>query len=448
MSSRATTCARLRLLCTLLYLLPSVASAQAEPKSAHHHLVSSHTKIIEASVELKVDQFPQTGLVFFAIQGNYTGGGSAHGGIMRSGDELKANWGGLAGEGSKAGTTEELKAYMELVQNQPERSIPFTWDTGRWYRLTISRGPEETLPAGDYSALDEPPTHIDHPRTMRRWDFTVTDVASDEVVFSHKLHTKGETMSDWGYWTETGYGVSCTDELVAHFRRPRYREEGNEAGPHQYPQLISRSVYQSECDWQTTTHIATESHAELGTVQYYGSARPNWARHGTTLYAHGVPLCAQGQQEGCGDEGPPTVRILSPASGATVDSTFEVEVEVEDDLMIHAVELMVSDKTLAVAKAPPYTLEAGPFGGGGPLSLVVRATDVSGARGSARLDVVIKAQPAPPRDSSTGSASDGGTSSGNDGGDGCAVAGVPPLPYLGAAFLLLLAITVRRRRHG
>lgn len=382
----------LRLAILGLALAPA-SSRGAEPRSAHH-TVTSKGAIVEASVEVNVAAFPTHGLSFFAIDARFAGGGAAHGGIQYSADRRRANWGGLAGAGYATSTPTEVKAFVEVLQNAPGRTRDLAWASQRWYRMRIARGPLETLPAGDYAALDEPPTTIDHARTMRRWDFSIRDLASEQVVFSQVLHTQGETITSWGYWTETGYGVTCSDNLEIQWRYPKYLAES--ATQAALPLRIARSVDQSDCPVSQTTHIGVDAPRRLGTIQRYGVARPPWAEHGTLLYDDGVPVCAAGQPAaGCGDRGPPSVVISTPGEGARVEPTFGVTASAADDLLIRRVELLVDGQRQGAASNLPYDTQSpyrftvGPLAAGRAVTLSMRAYDMAGTFGEARRAVVV-----------------------------------------------------------
>lgn len=86
---------------------------------------------------------------------------------------------------------------------------------------------------------------------------------------------------------------------------------------------------------------------------------------------------------------PPTVRIVSPAVGDTVEAGFAVTAEISDDVAVASAELRVDGTLLGTRTAAPYT-----FTGPAPLAdgthtIEVTGYDNLGAPGRARLQVIV-----------------------------------------------------------
>lgn len=253
----------------------------AEPHSMHHTLRLQNGDYVGASVEVRVDEVPDHGLRFFALQVDFSDVAWAHGGLQGGPDEPKANWGGLVSgiDYDYAGAEQEVLA---AIQNEPGRTSGVRWTPGTWYRYEVSRGELEELPPGDYAVLDEEPVTVAEPRQMWRWTFTVTAVDSNEVVWTHDLFVAHPLITAATYWTETGYGIDCTDKLTVQWRNPlMHRDDGAEVLPFD----MRKSMAQSTCPSQSTTDMAAvDNGGKWGTIQWYGVERPESSRDGDLLY--------------------------------------------------------------------------------------------------------------------------------------------------------------------
>ncbi len=255
-----------------------------EPHSAHQFVSIPVDDMVEASVELMVEKSQDAGLKFWALQVNYEHVW-AHGGLQHIGGKRQSNWGGLHKVYDYAVAGNEQKTLEWIQNHEPTRILPTAWTEGRWYRYVVTRGPQETLPPGPYSVLDEAPVQVTTTRVMWRWDFTITDIESGAVVFSAFLHTQDPTIKSLTYWTETGYGVTCTDVLTAHWRNPAVKSQGSGRLTNF---RISKSIAQSTCPPENTTDIQPESFPERGTVQTFGVARRFDSKNGQLLYSRFV----------------------------------------------------------------------------------------------------------------------------------------------------------------
>lgn len=278
-----------------LLLSTTLLLQSGEPRSAHVRLSYDADDFIEASVEVKVDALPNKGLKFFALQVNFDRAW-AHGGLQHIGGKLQSNWGGLSNQFDYSFGGHELET-LELIQNNETRIIPHDWKTGRWYRYTLKREPQVTLPSGLYGVTDGPKINVDHPRTLWQWRFTETDVETGQVIYDATLHTADAVIRSLIYWSETGYGVSCSDLITVHWKglSATSLSKGLMA-----PKRMSKSLAQSNCDLQTTTDLAPEEpFGQRGVLQTYGIPRAPGSVDKGVLYSRpvvgklDVATCAQ-----------------------------------------------------------------------------------------------------------------------------------------------------------
>jgi len=251
------------------------------PHSIHHDLQLDGDPITAASVEVRIDEVPRHGLRFFALQVDFAEVAWAHGGLQADPSNGKANWGGLASgidysfEGSEA-------TVLSRIQNAPGRVAAVSWQTGTWYRYTVTRGPEEVLPAGSYAVLDETPRPVATARKMWRWDFEIRDIGTNRVVWHKHLHVAHPMITSITYWTETGYGITCDDKLSVSWRNPYYWA-GN--GQKRLPLRVAKSMSQSTCPSGATTDMGAANVGGVwGTRQTYGRPRQPGSTDGQVIY--------------------------------------------------------------------------------------------------------------------------------------------------------------------
>jgi len=248
------------------------------PHSSHHRVLLFDDDLVDVQVDVRVREMPDDGLRFFALQVNLDDVW-AHGGLQ---GDMEANWGGLT-SGDGYDFTGNDAAVLEAIQNSPTRLLPTSWEVGRWYRYRVTRGPLETLPAGEYAVLDGAPVVIDHPREMYRWDFTIEDVDTGDVVYAAYLHTRAAVIDGVSYWTETGYGVGCNDRLTVDWSDPLVTS-ASMGGP-ALPQRIAKSISQSTCPVACSTDLAQADHGgQWGTTQTFGQARAEGSVTGETVW--------------------------------------------------------------------------------------------------------------------------------------------------------------------
>lgn len=142
------------------------------------------------------------------------------------------------------------------------------------------------------------------------------------------------------------------------------------------------------------------------------------------------------------DATPPTVAIMSPATGAKVAAGFQVNVTTADDQCIHKVELLVDGAVAQTLDAPPYTFTTNAALASGSHTVEVKSYDAFNST-SATATVTI-------------SGNGGGNGPGNGGGDGDGsddensdVTGGCQAGGSGAGLLLglaLVGLAARRRR--
>ncbi len=261
------------------------AEAAGEPHSAHQFASEPQQDLTDVSVELEVEPIDLGALKFFALQVTFPNGVAAHGGPQALSGAQKVNWGALTSNSNyayDASTPTSVRlAALEQMQNAPVRTDDFAWSPNVWYRLDVTRGASDSLPAGNYSVLDEPTVYVDHARTMRAWTFTVSRADTGAALHTQTLHVAADTIQSFMYWTETGYGVTCTDKIRVHWRRPRFTSAASGEGA---PTKIVKSIGQSTCDATATTDIQVETPNVMGTLQTFGEPRPATSHDGDVLY--------------------------------------------------------------------------------------------------------------------------------------------------------------------
>lgn len=209
---------------------PAVIGIGAGEKETQTHLafqgIAKGAKIVRVSTRLIVEKAPAKGLNFFAVQVNFPNKTWAHGGPQfNDGKKELANWGGLVnrGGGSKDYTDVDWKKDITLIEcgvGKPN-TVPYKWNRGDEYVLTVERGAQVKLPEG----LNKEHGVVAPERTMWEWKFTIVPVKSGAETFTSLLYDSADHISSFYLWNESGYG-SKSDEQHASWSMPTYRVEG------------------------------------------------------------------------------------------------------------------------------------------------------------------------------------------------------------------------------
>lgn len=179
-------------------------------------------KVVEVQTHLIVDKVAPTGLNFFALQVTFANNTWAHGGPQfNDGSKWLANWGGLANGYNDINWARDL-LLIDAGEDKPN-TVPWQWDPGREYVLTISRGDQIVLPAGINTAHD----NVFLPeRTMWVWNFSIVPVDGKGEPFTSRLFASADYISWYIMFNESGYG-STRDQQHTRFSVPVYRVEGS-----------------------------------------------------------------------------------------------------------------------------------------------------------------------------------------------------------------------------
>jgi len=189
-------------------------------------------KIVWVSTHLIVDKASPNGLNFFAIQVNFPNKTWAHGGpqLVKKGNEnvQQVNWGGLVnrGGGSKDYKEADLKSDLMLIESGVGKpnTVPCKWKQNAEYVLTVERGKQVQLPAGDVQKV-----HVEA-RTMWEWKFTFELAVKDinHPPYTALIYDSADSIGSFYLWNESGYG-STKDEQHAWWSPPTYRLENSTA---------------------------------------------------------------------------------------------------------------------------------------------------------------------------------------------------------------------------
>jgi hypothetical protein len=193
-----------------------IGGGEADPHT--HVWYQAPAALVSARVRVAVDRVAPVGLNFFALQVDFSNGTWAHGGLQdvdQGGARARVvNWGGLVdhGGGTDDYDKEDDLADLDKIQNPPaaQHLGPYPWQDGVTYELAIARGRQVTLPPGDYQLIpDRPVVHVDHPRMMWQWRFTITPVGTDGAPFEAVLYDAADTFNAFAVWNEAGYGSTA-----------------------------------------------------------------------------------------------------------------------------------------------------------------------------------------------------------------------------------------------
>lgn len=205
-----------------------------------HIAFETPKNLISASVHVVIDRTAGAGLNFFALQVDFENATWAHGGVqdVDGPDGTRThqiNWGGLVDRGGGTADYEEENDLVDLdkIQNPPVgRHVgPYAWKTGVEYEYVVERGGRITLPPGDYRLIPgKPLVHVDHPRQMWEWRFTVKPVSEPGAPFVAVLYDAAPTFTAFYVWNESGYGSTDAAQHTSWWA-PRYTAVGGTPQP-------------------------------------------------------------------------------------------------------------------------------------------------------------------------------------------------------------------------
>jgi hypothetical protein len=211
---------------------PSIGIGYGEEPQTHLSFgdVPKDSKIVQVSSHLIVDKASPNGLNFFAIQVNFPNKTWAHGGpqLVKKGNKpvQQANWGGLVnrGGGSKDYKEADLKNDLLLIESGVGKpnTVPWKWKLNTEYILTVERGKQVHLPAGQSHKV-----HVEE-RTMWEWKFTIEPAVKDTTApaFTSLIYNSADSIGSFYLWNESGYG-SNKDEQHTRWSLPTFRVEGS-----------------------------------------------------------------------------------------------------------------------------------------------------------------------------------------------------------------------------
>ncbi|EDT04135.1 conserved hypothetical protein [Burkholderia ambifaria IOP40-10] len=210
---------------------PRIGIGTQEPDPQTHLAfpnVPSH--VIRVSTHVVIDQAPNHGLNYFALQVNFPNSTWAHGGILLVDNRQQANWGGLVdrGGGSHDYTHEDPAKDILLLQNPTGKhhTGPYAWALGNEYEIAIERGERVTLPPGDYTYIDGTASvHLTEPRTMWEWNLSIRPEGGGGTTFTSTLYNNSDFIDYFLVWNECGYGA-CDHPQHARWSPPLYRTSG------------------------------------------------------------------------------------------------------------------------------------------------------------------------------------------------------------------------------
>jgi hypothetical protein len=211
---------------------PSIGIGAGEEPPTHLSFsnIPKGSKIVRVSTHLLVDKASPNGLNFFAIQVNFPNKTWAHGGpqLVKKQDKpfQQVNWGGLVnrGGGSKDYKETDLKSDLLLIESGVGKpnTVPWKWKMNAEYVLTVERGKQVNLPAGESHKV-----HVEA-RTMWEWKFTMELVVKDANYppYTALIYDSADSIGSFYLWNEAGYG-STKDEQHARWSPPVYRVENS-----------------------------------------------------------------------------------------------------------------------------------------------------------------------------------------------------------------------------
>ncbi|EDY17575.1 conserved hypothetical protein [Chthoniobacter flavus Ellin428] len=207
-----------------------IGAGEEQPTHLSFSNIPKGSKIVQVSSHLIVDKASPNGLNFFAIQVNFPNKTWAHGGpqLVKKGNQpvQQVNWGGLVNRGGGSTDYKEADPKNDLLLIESgvgkPNTVPWRWKLNTEYVLTVERGKQVQLPAGESHKV-----HVDA-RTMWEWKFTYEPVVKDVNFPSYTalIYDSADSIGSFYLWIEAGYG-STKDEQHARWSPPTYRVEGS-----------------------------------------------------------------------------------------------------------------------------------------------------------------------------------------------------------------------------
>lgn len=219
-----------------------IGIGEGEGKQTHLSFDADRgARIVKVSTHVTIDKVAPKGLNFYAIQVNFPNKTWAHGGPQMNGapghQVQYANWGGLVnrGGGSKDYKEADPKNDFYLIEcgiGKPN-TVPWEWKQGCEYILTVERGRQVDLPAGNYGPRKDIPLNA---RTMWEWKFTIKPAVPSKDVgsFESLIYDTADHITWFCVWNESGYGSSSVEQH-ARWTLPVYRtDDGKEKATTRY----------------------------------------------------------------------------------------------------------------------------------------------------------------------------------------------------------------------
>jgi hypothetical protein len=209
-----------------------IGAGEEPPTHLSFSNLPKDAKIVWVSTHLIVDKASPNGLNFFAIQVNFPNKTWAHGGpqLVKKGNQNveQVNWGGLVnrGGGSKDYKETDLKSDLMLIESGVGKpnTVPWRWKQNTEYVLTVERGKQVQLPAGESHNVQV------EARTMWEWKFTFEPATKDANLpaYTALIYNSADSIGSFYLWNEAGYG-STKDDQHALWSPPTYRVENSTA---------------------------------------------------------------------------------------------------------------------------------------------------------------------------------------------------------------------------
>lgn len=231
--------ARAALALSVLFALPAREAAAQPPDSigvgageadrrGHLAFPGAPRRLIAVSARVMVDEAPDVGLNFFAVQVNFPNKTWAHGGLQyNDGQKWRANWGGLVNRGGGRADYVQTDPASDLMLMQNGEGLttrPYAWSMGRAYVIAIERGERKTFPAGDYVFIGKgPPVSVVAARVMWEWRLTITPEDKQGEPYRATLYDAADSFNSFFLWNECSRSSCERNVQHATWSTPVYR---------------------------------------------------------------------------------------------------------------------------------------------------------------------------------------------------------------------------------